>query len=540
MQIINGTPVFEGIAIGKIRYFSGGEYRMRQYLVSNVKKETAAFGKAVYLVKEELIRLGSSTGSRNPGLSRSLQRQAALLEGESFPNAVMNLIVTQKISAAYAVALTRDDMKSTFGKLSDPVARRRIRDVSEVSDYLIEALGGVNEKIDLGEEPVILAADTLALTDLMEMDQDRLLAVITREGSEISHTAILTKTRGIPSMFGVTPSPDWDGMTAIVDSYAGMLYLNPDDEELKEYTLRKEEDDRERSLLLRLREEEDRTLDGKKIDLYANIGSLADLGSVEYYGAGGIGLLRSEFQYLGRDSYPGENELFQAYRSVAQAMGDKPVYIRTADLGAEKQAAYLGLPQESNPIMGNRGIRLSLAREQMFRSQLRAIYRASIYGNLALMYPMITSLDEVYEIEAQIREVKLDLTRKNIPYVDIPTGIMIETPAAVIMASELADRVSFISLGTNDLTQYTLAMDRQNPALRARYDSHHPAVMKMIRMVIWAAHQQGKRVTICGELAADTALTEEFLRMGVDALSVVPASILPIRRKIRSADLSRI
>ena len=540
MQIVNGTPVFEGIAIGKIRYFSGGEYRMRQYLVSNVKKETLAFARARTMVRDELSHLCNSAGSRNPELGRSLQRQVALLDGESFASAVESLIVTQKISAAYAVALTRQDMNATFHGLTDPVARARLRDVREVSDYLIESLGGVNERIDLGDEPVILAADSLDLPDLMEMDHDKILAVITRSGSEISHTAIITKTRGIPSMFGLSPCPEWDGVTAIVDSYSGVVYLSPDEEELKEYTLRKEEDERERNLLLRLREKEDRTLDGKKIELYANIGSLEDLGSVEYYGAGGIGLLRSEFQYLGRDSCPGENELFQAYRHVAQTMGEKPVYIRTADLGAEKQASYLRLDSESNPIMGNRGIRLSLAREEMFRAQLRAIYRASVYGNLALMYPMITSLEEIDEIEEQIRIVKEDLTKNNIPYLDIPTGIMIETPAAVIMASELASRVSFVSLGTNDLTQYTLAMDRQNPALRSRYDSHHPAVLRMIRMVIWAAHQQGKKVTICGELAADTALTAEFLRMGVDALSMVPASILPVRRQLRATDLSRI
>ena len=316
------------------------------------------------------------------------------------------------------------------------------------------------------------------------------------------------------------------------------MYINPDEEVKKEYEIRRQADMEEREELLKLREEPDITKDGRRIEIYANIGNMDDLNSVVYYGASGIGLLRSEFQYLGRENYPRENELFLAYKKIAETMGDRIAVIRTADLGADKQAEYLNIQDETNPIMGNRGIRLCLDRKRMFKAQLRAIFRASAYGNLALMYPMISSEEEMDEIDEVIREVKKGLDEKQIPYKKVKTGIMIETPAAVMISRELARRVDFLSLGTNDLSQYTLAMDRQNPLLRKKYNDHHPAVLRMIKMVIEAGHAENKRVCICGELAADTALTEEFLRMGVDCLSVVPACILPVRKALRQADLS--
>ena len=316
------------------------------------------------------------------------------------------------------------------------------------------------------------------------------------------------------------------------------MYIDPDEEVKKEYEIRRQADKEEREELLKLRREPDITKDGRKIEIYANIGNMDDLNSVLYYGAAGIGLLRSEFQYLGRENYPRENELFLAYKKIAETMGEKLTVIRTADLGADKQAEYLNIPDETNPIMGNRGIRLCLDRKRMFKAQLRAIFRASAYGNLALMYPMISSEEEMDEIEEIIREVKIGLDEKGILYKHIKTGIMIETPAAVMISRELAGRVDFLSLGTNDLSQYTLAMDRQNPLLRKKYNDHHPAVLRMIQMVIEAGHAENRRVCICGELAADTALTEEFLRMGVDCLSVVPACILPVRKALRQVDLS--
>ena len=316
------------------------------------------------------------------------------------------------------------------------------------------------------------------------------------------------------------------------------MYLDPDEEIQKEYEIRLEADKKEKEELLKLKNQKDVTADGKEIGLYANIGNMSDLNNVLYYGAAGIGLLRSEFQYLGRESYPRESELFSAYKKIAETMGKRPTVIRTADLGADKQAPYLEIPEEINPIMGNRGIRFCLDRTEMFQAQLRAIYRASVYGNLAMMYPMVSSVKEMDEIDRLILEVKNELREQDVPFRDIRTSIMIETPAAVMISRELAGRVDFLSIGTNDLTQYTLAMDRQNPLLRDKYDDHHPAILRMIRMVVEAAHQEGKEVGICGEIAADTALTETFLRMGVDFLSVVPACILPVRKALRETDLS--
>ena len=538
MEIYKGIATFSGIAIGKILYYSRGEYQIRQCLVSNIKKEIEDFRKAKEQAVAKLKELYEANKSLNEQEARTFLNQAKLLESGSFQNAIESSIANEKVNAAYAVMINRDELVETFRHLEEPVIRRRINDMQEISNRLIQILGGAAIRINLGDEPVILVAEALSPTEIMEMDKDKLLAVVMHHGSAVSHASIMAKTMEIPTLVDVAADDEWDGKTAIVDGYTGTFYLNPDAEIQKEYEIRLEADRREREELLKLKAQKDETKDGRRIEIYANIGNMDDLNSVLYYGAAGIGLLRSEFQYLGRENYPRENELFRAYKKVAETMGERLAVIRTADLGADKQAEYLNIPDETNPIMGNRGIRLCLDRKRMFKAQLRAIFRASAYGNLALMYPMISSEEEMDEIEEIIREVKIGLDEKGIPYKHIKTGIMIETPAAVMISRELARRVDFLSLGTNDLSQYTLAMDRQNPLLRKKYNDHHPAVLRMIQMVIEAGHAENRRVCICGELAADTALTEEFLRMGVDCLSVVPACILPVRKALRQVDLS--
>ena len=538
MDIYKGTGAFPGIAIGKIVYYHRSEYQIRQYEITDVKGELNIFLQARARVMDQLTELYEKNCTIQESQAELFLRQKELLEGKSFQRAIESIIQNEKVNSAYAVMTTRDEILSTFRNLEEPAIKERLANIREISDRLISELGGVSPRIDLGDEPVIVVTESITPTELMEMDKDKLLAIVTHHGSDISHAAILVKTMNIPALIEIDTDTEWDGQLAIVDGYTGSLYINPDEEVKKEYEIRRQADMEEREELLKLREEPDVTKDGRRIEIYANIGNMDDLNSVLYYGAAGIGLLRSEFQYLGRENYPRENELFLAYKKIAETMGDRIAVIRTADLGADKQAEYLNIPDETNPIMGNRGIRLCLDRKKMFKAQLRAIFRASAYGNLALMYPMISSEEEMDEIDAIIQEVKSGLDDKGIPYKDVKTGIMIETPAAVMISRELARRVDFLSLGTNDLSQYTLAMDRQNPLLRKKYNDHHPAVLRMIKMVIEAGHAENKRVCICGELAADTALTEEFLRMGVDCLSVVPACILPVRKALRQADLS--
>ena len=538
MDIYKGTGAFSGIAIGKILYYHKSEYQIRQYEITDIKGELNVFRQARANVMGQLTALYEKNCTIQESQAELFLKQKNLLEGKSFQRAIESIIQSEKVNSAYAVMTTRDEIISTFRNLEEPAIKERLVNIREISDRLINELGGVSPRIDLGEEPVILVTESITPTELMEMDKDKLMAIVMHHGSDISHAAILVKTMNIPALIEIDTDSEWDGQQAIVDGYTGCLYINPDEEVRKEYEIRRQADMEEREELLKLREEPDMTKDGRRIEIYANIGNMDDLNSVLYYGAAGIGLLRSEFQYLGRENYPRENELFLAYKKIAETMGDRLAVIRTADLGADKQASYLNIPDETNPIMGNRGIRLCLDRKRMFKAQLRAIFRASTYGNLALMYPMITSEEEMDEIEAIIQEVVQGLDEKGIPYKNVKTGIMIETPAAVMISRELARRVDFLSLGTNDLSQYTLAMDRQNPLLRNKYNDHHPAVLRMIRMVVEAGHAEHKRVCICGELAADTALTEEFLKMGVDCLSVVPACILPVRKALRQVDLS--
>mgnify|MGYP005769580781 FL=1 len=538
MEIYKGTATFSGIAIGKILFYHKNEYQIRQYMVSDIKKELNTFNRARVQVGIRLRELYEKNCAGRQTEAEIFQKQAKLLETDSFRRAIESIITSEKVNAAYAVMTNRDELSNTFRNLQEPAICERIFYIQEISNRLIEVLGGISPKIDLGDQPVILAAENLSPTEIMEMDKDKILAVVTHQGSIVSHTSILAKSMAIPSLVGIETQPEWEDAEAIVDGYTGTLYLYPNEEFLKEYEIRRQADIKEREALLKLKTVQDVTRDGKKIGLYANISNLDDINNVLYYGAAGIGLFRSEFQYLGRENYPRENELFCAYKKVAETMGDRLVVIRTVDLGADKQADYLDIPDEVNPIMGNRGIRLCLDRKRMFKAQIRAIYRASAYGNIAMMYPMITSEEELDEIEEIIDEIKKGLTEKKIPYKDILTGIMVETPAAVMISRELARRVDFLSMGTNDLTQYTLAMDRQNPLLRGKYNDHHPAIIRMIKMVIDSAHKENCKVCICGELAADTALTEKFLRMGVDSLSVVPVCILPVRKAIRESDLS--
>nr|WP_317349428.1 phosphoenolpyruvate--protein phosphotransferase [uncultured Blautia sp.] len=538
MEIYKGTATFSGIAIGKILYYSRGEYQIRQCLVSNIKKEIQKFQEARAEAVKGLKELYEANRQSSHKEAEYLKGQIRLLESDSYQRAIESCISTEKVNAAYAVMTNRDEVTETFRNLEEPVIKRRIQDIQEISGRLIQILGGSCVKINLGNDPVIVVAESLAPTEIMEMDKDKLLAVVMHHGSAVSHTSIVAKTMEIPSLVDISVEDDWDGQTAIVDGYTGTLYLNPDEETKKEYRIRLEADKKEKEELLQLKNQSDETKDGRKIGLYANIGNMSDLNNVLYYGAAGIGLLRSEFQYLGRENYPRENELFRAYKKLAETMGDKIAVIRTADLGADKQAPYLDIPEETNPIMGNRGIRLCLDRKLMFKAQLRAIYRASAYGNLAMMYPMVSSEAEMDEIQHLTEEVKEGLKEKGISFRNIQTSIMIETPAAVMISRELAKRVDFLSIGTNDLTQYTLAMDRQNPLLKNKYDDHHPAILRMIQMVVEAAHAEGKKAGICGEIAADTRLTETFVHMGVDFLSVVPACILPVRKALRETDLS--
>ena len=537
MEIYKGASAFAGIAIGKIQFYRKGEYQLRQHQADDIKTEQRNFDVARRHVMQTLKEEYDSAGI-SEAIEHQVLEQAELLGSGSFLRAVQSMISGEKVTAAYAVQTTRDELNGTFGNLKDPSIKERIHNVSRVSDLLLEILGKEEKKINLGEEPVILAADALSPAELMEMDKDKLLGIVTRKGSATSHTAILAKSMDIPCVTGVgipASEEEWEDTVAIIDGYTGTLYLEPDREVRREYEIRRKADLVEREALLKLKDEKDITLDGKEVGIYANIGSLDDLNSALYYGARGIGLLRSEFQYLGRESYPGEEELFQAYKKTAQTMGDRLVVIRTADLGADKQAAYLEIPQETNPLMGNRGIRFCLDRKNLFKTQIRAIYRASWYGNLGMMYPMISEEEEMNAIEELIREVKTELSSEGIPFKNIRTGIMMETPAAVMIGEELARRVDFLGIGTNDLTQYTLAMDRQNPLLQKKYNDHHPAVVRMIKMIIDAGHKENCKVCLCGELAADTRLTETFLRMGVDALSVVPACILPVRKALRAA-----
>ena len=540
MNVYHGVGTFPGIAIGKIQFYRGCEQHIHKYTVTDTQSELIRFQKARKKAIEELQDWHNKEQAELGRTLRRIETYIQLLENSSFIRAIESMVQSEKVNVSYAIATTKDELSTTFAKLDDPYVQARVESIRYISDQLIGILDSISRDRIQGEEPVILVSRELSPAHVMEVDQKKLLAIVTKQGSAISHTSILAKTINIPVLIGLEVDVEWDGCIGIVDGYNGTLYVEPDTDTLKVYQEKQVCDLKKQEELLKLRDAEDVTKDGTKVELLANIANLEDLDSVLTNGASGIGLLRSEFQYLGRENYPREGELYRVYRQVAQTMGDRRVVIRTVDLGADKQANYMNLPQELNPAMGNRGIRVCLDRKKMFRAQIRAIYRASIYGNLAIMYPMITSMWEVEEIWEIVEDVKKGLDQREIPYKDIPNGIMVETPAAAMISSELAEKADFISLGTNDLTQYVLAMDAQNPQLERKFDRHHPGVLRMMEMVIKSTHEAGKKVLVCGELAAENVMIPYFLNLGVDALSMAPACILPARKIVRNLDLRKV
>ena len=540
MNVYHGVGTFPGIAIGKIQFYRGCEQHIHKYTVTDTQSELIRFQKARKKAIEELQDWHKKEQAELGRTLRRIETYIQLLENSSFIRAIESMVQSEKVNVSYAIATTKDELSTTFAKLDDPYVQARVESIRYISDQLIGILDSISRDRIQGEEPVILVSRELSPAHVMEVDQKKLLAIVTKQGSAISHTSILAKTINIPVLIGLEVDVEWDGCIGIVDGYNGTLYVEPDTDTLKVYQEKQVCDLKKQEELLKLRDAEDVTKDGTKVELLANIANLEDLDSVLTNGASGIGLLRSEFQYLGRENYPREGELYRVYRQVAQTMGDRRVVIRTVDLGADKQANYMNLPQELNPAMGNRGIRVCLDRKKMFRAQIRAIYRASIYGNLAIMYPMITSMWEGEEIWEIVEDVKKGLDQREIPYKDIPNGIMVETPAAAMISSELAEKADFISLGTNDLTQYVLAMDAQNPQLERKFDRHHPGVLRMMEMVIKSTHEAGKKVLVCGELAAENVMIPYFLNLGVDALSMAPACILPARKIVRNLDLRKV
>lgn len=543
MLTFQGKSVINGVAIGKLFVYKKDEQQVKRTRVEDTESELARFRKAQQEAIRQLQDLyEASVKSIGEAGAAIFEIHQMMLQDDGFVEAIENIIVTQSVNAEYAVAATSDNFYKMFSDMEDDYMRERAADVKDISERLLTVLNGKSAGMEKLSEPVIIAADDLAPSETVQLDKDKVLAFVTVHGSLNSHTAILAKTMNIPALIG-TPIPlddSVDGKSAIIDGAKGILYVEPEEEILAQMKERKKEEEEQKELLLTLRGKENITLDGRKIKLYANIGNSKDLAMVLQNDAGGIGLFRSEFLYLEKEDYPTEEEQFSVYKTVAETMAGKKVIIRTLDIGADKQADYFKLAHEENPAMGLRAIRICLTRPEVFKTQLRALFRASAYGNIAIMYPMIISVDEVRQIKKIVAGVKRELEEQHIEYGEVEQGIMIETPAAVMMSDELAKEVDFFSIGTNDLTQYTLAIDRQNPELDAFYDSHHPAILRMIKTVVDNAHKAGIWAGICGELGADTSLTQEFLKMGVDELSVSPGRILPIRKIILETDINRL
>ena len=536
---ITGKSVFSGIAIGKLAIFQNGDNPVKREKITDSRAEIQRFTDAKEEAKVQLAALYEKAlkevGEVNAAIFEVHQM---MLDDLDYIEAITNMIESQEVNAEYAVATTGDNFSAMFAAMDDDYMKARAADVKDISNRVITILQGNQTGGMDSDEPVILLANDLAPSETVQLDKSKVLSFVTRHGSTNSHTAILARTMNIPALIGIDYTEDAEGKLGIVDGYEGKLIIDPPASVLEEYRARKEADEEKKRLLMELKGKEDVTLDGKQIKLYANIGSVSDVATVLANGAGGIGLFRSEFLYLEASEYPTEEEQFTAYRKVAEMMAGKKVIIRTLDIGADKQVDYFGLDKEENPAMGYRAIRICLDRTDIFKTQLRALYRASYYGNIAIMFPMIISVDEVLKIKGIVAEVKKELDAEGLPYREVELGIMIETPAAVMMTAELAKEVDFFSVGTNDLTQYTLAIDRQNPKLDNIYDSHHPAIMKMLQMIVDNGHAGGCWVGICGELGADTTLTETFLRMGFDELSVSPSMVLSVREEIRKTDLS--
>ena len=540
MQELKGKSVFGGIAIGRISVYNKDESTVKRVKIEDTVAEVKRFEEAKETAKEQLQALYEKAlvevGEVNAMIFDVHQM---MLDDLDYVEAITHMIENQGINAEYAVAATGDNFSNMFAAMDDDYMKARAADVKDISNRVVKILQGKKDSVLDGDEPVILLADDLAPSETVQLDKSKVLAFVTRHGSTNSHTAILARTMNIPALIGVRFEEAVDGKFAIVDGYNGSVYVEPTDDVVKEYESKKQEAEEKKRLLQELKGKENITLDGKKIKLYANIGGVTDVASALQNDAEGIGLFRSEFLYLESDTFPTEEEQFQAYKTVAENMAGKKVIIRTLDIGADKQVDYFNLDKEDNPAMGYRAIRICLTQPEIFKTQLRAIFRASYYGNIGIMYPMIISVSEVQRIHAIVDEVKAELDAQGLPYGDVEQGIMIETPAAVMMSAELAKEVDFFSIGTNDLTQYTLAIDRQNPKLDDFYDSHHPAILRMIQMVIDNGHKEGCWVGICGELGADTTLTETFLKMGIDELSVSPSMIFPVRDKVRSTDTTK-
>ena len=535
MITIEGKSVFGGIAIGRLSIYNKKENQVKREKITDVEAEITRFTDAKETAKEQLKgfyeKAVKEVGEVNAAIFEVHQM---MLDDLDYVESITNMIRTQEVNAEFAVASTGDNFSKMFAAMDDDYMKERAADVKDISNRVISILQNAENGSVTGEEPVILLADDLAPSETVQLDKSKVLSFVTRHGSTNSHTAILARTMNIPALIGIDFSEDVNGKMGIVDGYTGKLYIEPDEETMKKYEAKKAEDENKKRLLLELKGKENVTLDGKKINLYANIGGVADVANALSNDAGGIGLFRSEFLYLESEDYPTEEAQFAAYKTVAENMAGKKVIIRTLDIGADKQVDYFHMEKEENPAMGYRAIRICLDRPEIFKTQLRAIYRASYYGTISIMFPMIISVKEVKRIKEIVAEVKAELTTEGIPFKDCELGIMIETPAAVMISDLLAEEVDFFSIGTNDLTQYTLAIDRQNPKLDSFYDSHHEAILRMLQMVVDNGHKHDCWVGICGELGADTTLTSTFLKMGFDELSVSPAMILRVREEIRN------
>ena len=539
MEQYQGKSVFGGVAIGRIHVFSKGQQQVKRIKVQDTEAEKKRYREAVQTAITELQGLYDKAlkevGEANAAI---FEMHQMMLEDEDFTESVENIIDSQSVNAEYAVASTGDNFAQMFASMDDEYMRGRAADVKDISERLVSVLNGASRQQMDADEPVIVMAVDLAPSETVQMDKDKVLSFVTTQGSVNSHTAILARTMSIPALIGVDMPLDaeLEGKFAIVDGDNGTVYIDPSEDVLAQMQEKKEQAEEKKQLLQQLKGKETITKDGKKIKLYANIGNSKDLAMVLQNDAEGIGLFRSEFLYLEKEDYPTENEQFMVYKMVAETMAGKQVIISTLDIGADKQCDYFNMDPEDNPALGYRAIRICLTRPEVFKTQLRALYRASAFGNISIMYPMITSVWEVKQIKKIVEEVKEELRSQNIEFGEVAQGIMIETPAAVMISRELAKEVDFFSIGTNDLTQYTLAIDRQNPKLDDFYDAHHPAVLEMIRMVAQNAHAEGIWAGICGELGADLELTEQFVQMGIDELSVSPGRILPIRKIVRESE----
>lgn len=537
MEQYIGKSIFKGIAIGRIHYYSKMEQQVKRNKIEDTQAEIAKYESAKQQAIAELNKLYEKALKEVGELNAEIFNvHVMMLEDEDFNDSILNIINNQKMNAEYAVAMTADNFFEMFSNMEDEYFKARALDIKDISERVISILNGNDTGSNIGDEPVIIVAKDLAPSETVQMDKEKLLAFVTELGSSNSHTAILARTMNIPALIGLEIKESWSGKMAIVDGYNGVLYIEPDEATLASYKEKQEEDRRNKELLLELKGKENVTLSGQKINVYANIGNVTDLAAVLQNDASGIGLFRSEFLYLESDHLPTEDEQFQVYKKVAETMAGKKVIIRTLDIGADKQVDYLNLGKEENPAMGYRAIRICLDQPEIFKVQLRALLRASAFGNISIMYPMIISVAEVQQIKKIVEEIKAELDKAGIAYGNVEQGIMIETPAAAMISDLLAKEVDFFSIGTNDLTQYTLAIDRQNAKLDPIYDAHHEAVLRLIQMVVDNAHKEGIWAGICGELGADMTLTRRFLEMGLDELSVSPTFVLPLRKIIRETE----